>query len=582
MTTKIKIRYRLSVALLLVALLCSACGARQAEPASSKPLLSLLAGIPQDPINQTDGFIYFVDYSAMDSAYNATRPTDAEVFRNARKSDLSYKVWWVVLQGLYDFIQGPWLVLETMPQTVGFSALEVDQAVYFGKTPVQGLILVGNFDADEIRTAYQTNFGLEPKDLDGKTVWCWAENCSDGARSDPEYRMRENPFGGNLGQRQSMIINDDLLMASADQDLVLVHLEAAAGTVPNLADDSSYLAAVNAVIKDADVLQAMIANPTVAQRVANKPPIDDRLPAEIRMGVLETLLVNFEELPPFELLILADAVTDDEQIARLGVVYKDADSAELAAPILLARLASHRPYTHSGLLALSEVLAKRNVTNPRYYVHQEMGRAVLVLEFAAPKATPEEIVSMLSIPYEGIATPPGLVYQLFVGLFHYDDTSWLSTASRAEYEAIQDTSKTIAIDAPDNYTVILIEGAGDNFTYYALKASPPENWENVSNRTLWICNEDERPSLIPEAIVRQIDGGGFLPGTQLNLTWSDQPGAPDSSELGISKIIVTIGITYEGCIKAALKAMENESTLLLTDTDSMFDGKDRLVGVELH
>ena len=578
MTTKIKIRYRLSVALLLVALLCSACGARQAEPTSTKPLLGLLAGIPQDPINQTDGFIYFVDYSAMESAYNATRPTDAEVFHNARKGGLSYKVWWVVWRDLSGLLQEPWLALEAMPQTVGFSALEVDQVVQFGAAPGQGLILAGNFDADAIRNAYQKNFGLEPKDLDGKTVWCWADDCADGARSDPEYRMRENPFGGNRGQRQPMIITDDLLMASADQELVLAYLDSSAGTVPNLADVPSYLAAVNAVSVDAGVLQAMIANPTVAQRIADKLPIDDRLPADIRMATQETMLENFQELPPFELLILADTVTADEQIARLGVVFKDAGSAERAGRILLERLAGHQSAQFHR--PFSEMLAERHVTNPRFYVHQEAGQAVLVLEFATPKATPEEIALMLNIPYQGSATPPGLLYKLFFQMLMMDNTSWLSTASRDELEAIQ--SRTITIDAPDNNTVLLNEGAGDNFTYYALKASPPENWKNVSTGTLWICNEDERPPLIPPAIVRQIDGGGFRPGTQLNLEWSDQPGAPDSSELGINKIIVTIGVTYAGCTEGALEAMENSSTLLLTETDSEFDGKDRLVIVEFH
>lgn len=436
MTTTTEIRYRLSIGLLLVVLLCSACGAKQSEPTSARPLLDLLAGIPQDHISQSDAFIYFVDYSAIESAYNATRPPDAEVFANVREKDESYKVWWVVWRRTSGLLLEPWLMLETMPNRVGFSALEVDQVIQFG-TQSQGLILTGSFDAAAIRTAYQANLGLAMQDLDGMAVWCWAEDCSGGAQIDSEYRMQENPFGGNLGQRQPMIISDDLLMAAADLELVLAHLGAAEGTVPNLADDPDYLAAVNAVSQDADVLQAVIANPTMAQRMANKLPIDDRLSVNIYMAAQETLLENFQELPPFELLILADTVTETEQIARLGVVYKDADSAELAAPILLDRLANHRPITRSGVLAFSEILAEANVTNPRYYVHQEADRAVLVLEFATPKATPEEIIPMLNTLYQGAATPPGLIYKLFLDIFSSDDTSWLSITTQAEFEAIQ-------------------------------------------------------------------------------------------------------------------------------------------------
>lgn len=580
MIANIKIRFRFPVALLLVALICSACGARQVEPTSTNPLLSLLSDIPQDPINQKNEFVYFIDYSAMESAYNATRPADAEEFANLRDSDETYKVWGVVWRNLTGLIQEPWLALESMPQTVGFSALEVDQAIQFGAPPGQGLILAGDFDADAIRTAYQANFALEQKDLDGKTVWCWAKDCADGARKDPKYRMRENPFGGALGQRQPLIIGEEQLMAAADLELVLAHLDATAGAAPNLADDSSYLAAVNAVSKDADVVQSMIANPTVAQRIADRMPIDERLPADKRTATQETMLETFQELPPFELLILADAVTEDEQIARLGIVYKDADTAERAAPILLERLAGHqsvqfqRPFT--------ELLTEYKVTDPRYFVHQGADRATLVLEFPTQKATPKELVQMGEnlFDYEGTTTPPGLLYRLFFQMFMMDETSWLSTASRAELEAIQ--GRTITIDAPDDSSRMLIDGAGDKFTYYASEESPPEEWEDVNSGTLWICSEDERPPLIPKSTVNQLDGGGFQPGTKLNLTWSDQPGAPDSSELGITKIIVTIGVTYEGCIKAAQKAMENSTTLLLTETDSKFDGKDRLVVVEFY
>jgi hypothetical protein len=72
MTTKSQIQNRLRVAVLLVVLLCTACGAKQVESTSNNPLLTLLAGIPQDPISHIESFIYFLDYSALESAYNAT------------------------------------------------------------------------------------------------------------------------------------------------------------------------------------------------------------------------------------------------------------------------------------------------------------------------------------------------------------------------------------------------------------------------------------------------------------------------------------------------------------------------------
>ena len=435
MITKTQVRKRLSVAILLVALLCTACGAKKAESTSTNSLLTLLAGIPQDPISHMENFIYFLDYSAVESAYNATRPPDAEVFANLSESDKSYTVWWVVLRATQGLLGETWFQLETMQETVGFNTLDVDQVIEFGAGISRGLILTGSFDADAISAAYKTNLGLAANDFDGNTIWCWAEDCADGGQSDPRYRFRENPFGGSLGQRQPMIINNDLLMASADLDLVLGHLDAIAGTQPSLADDPEVQAAVNAVSQDADILQAMIANSTIVERIANKLPIDDRLSPEMRSTAQETLLENFQELPLYEMLILADAVTEDEQIARLGIVYKDADSAETAAPILLDRLANHQSV--QTRLPFAEMLVQRNVTDPRYYVHQEANRAVLVLEFPTKKASSDEIVQMLGIDYRGSTTPPGLVYRLFLDMFNADDTGWLSTATRAELEAIQ-------------------------------------------------------------------------------------------------------------------------------------------------
>ncbi len=364
---------------------------------STTPLLSLLAGIPEDPISQTEGFIYFVDYSAMDSAYHATRPADAQEFAGISEADEAHKVWWALLRGIAWSYSRYWQAgMETGPAAVGFSPLEVDQAVQFGVPPSDGLMLAGSFDADAIRTAYQANIGLAPKDFDGVTVWCSGKDPEDGLRIDLSYRVVENPFGGELGRRQPMIISDDLLMSSADLELVLAHAGAVAGTVPNLADAPGYRAAVNAVGEDADVLQATIAGLTMALNIA----------------------------PTFELLVLADVVTGDEQIARLGLVYRDAESAEATAPVLLERLAAYPSFSGRSF---AEMLTPSNGTGLRYYVRQESGRAVLVLEFPAPKATSEEIAAMQDLAgYEGTATPPGWAYRRLSDMFLQRDTNWLS------------------------------------------------------------------------------------------------------------------------------------------------------------
>jgi hypothetical protein len=405
----------LSLSMLVILSLVSACGTKNTGSTDANPLLSLLAGVPQDPVNQSDSFMYFADFSAMESAYAATRPANAAEFSNYAELGDPYTVWWVAVRN----IQSSLLIktlgwLETMPEVVGFSSLDVDRTLEFGTPPNKGLILSGSFDPAAVSAAYQENLGMASTTINEFTLWCAEGDCSNGMQIGLDSQMRENPFGGDLGQRQPMVIGADLLMASPDLDLVLAHLAATAGKQPSLADDANHRAAVNAVSQEAHVIQATIANPVVVERIAGQKPVNS-LSEE-----------NFQELPAFEFFILADVVTEGEQIARLGFVYADAATAKSAAAILLERLENH-PTIQFGGKTVGGMLAERNVTAPRYYVVKEAGRAVLVLEFPTRKATTAEIVPMREVGYEASATPPGLVYRLFMGLLNSNDTGWMST-----------------------------------------------------------------------------------------------------------------------------------------------------------
>jgi hypothetical protein len=390
----------------LTAIFLLACGLFSAPTkTSANPLLTLLAGIPQDPISASKGEIYFMDAAAMEAAYNITRPPNAEVFMNEE-----YAAWWVVGRETLGLLGETLFQMETMPEMTGFSPLEIDQAIQFSAPPSQGLIFMGKFDADAIEDAFEKNLDFKPNDFNGTTLWCWIEGCENGMQIDPGNALRENPFGGRLGQRQPMIISSDLLMASPDLDLVLAHVSARKGKLSSLADDPAYHAAANAVSKDAYVLQAMIVNRTRLQQMVNNPPYD--------------------------LLVMADVVAKDEQITRLGLVYRDIDSPEMVASALLERLASRQSAQFKRRFA--ELLTARNVTSPRHFIYQEADRTVVVLEFPTRKATLDELAQMVNIiTYEGNATPPGLVYRLFFQTFGMEDIGWLSPATQAELEAIQ-------------------------------------------------------------------------------------------------------------------------------------------------
>jgi hypothetical protein len=169
----------------------------------------------------------------------------------------------------------------------------------------------------------------------------------------------------------------------------------------------------------------------MVEGITNRQPVDNRIPPDLRSMAQQRVQENFQELPAFDLFILADVVTAEEQIARIGFVYQDAKIAETAAPILLERLANHPSIQFKPKL-VGELLAERSVTEPRFYVVKESGRAVLVLEFPTRKATSDEIVQMQNIGSQATATPPGIVYRLFSQMIFSDDLCWMSTLTRAE------------------------------------------------------------------------------------------------------------------------------------------------------
>ena len=140
------------------------------------------------------------------------------------------------------------------------------------------------------------------------------------------------------------------------------------------------------------------------------------------------------------------------------------------------------------------------------------------------------------------------------------------------------SSDALELDIPEDVRMEVEAGAPEEqYVFYALKESPPTSWEDFKNKGLWIGRE--RPPLISEELKATIDGGGFLPGTVLTITADS--GVFKSTE-GMN-IIVTIGITFEGSIKAAIDQMEQSPGLiLLTKRDADFNGKEEMVEVSFR
>ena len=140
---------------------------------------------------------------------------------------------------------------------------------------------------------------------------------------------------------------------------------------------------------------------------------------------------------------------------------------------------------------------------------------------------------------------------------------------------------SVELDVPDEVKAELDSGApAGTYIYYALAESPPASWEEFQAQGLSIC--DGRPPLIPQEIVAMVDGGGFLSGTLLSLSSGDFESATQGrvqSVLDMS-VRVSIGVTLQGCIDTAIEGMEESpGSILLTERDADFEGKNRLAEV---
>lgn len=439
MSKLVRVALLLGAISFLAGVSCLSCGSEVSEGPGvrlSTALLSMLGGVPQTPLAQDENFINFVDSFAMESAYGVARPTSPASLTTTQGLDDATAAWMAISANIGKLPHhAPYLWgREDGPEVVGFDMLQVDRALQFGTPPEEGLILVGDFDAEAISAAYEANFDLTARDFEGTRVWTWGDDLQAGFEIDLDNQVLANPFGGMLGRRQPILISDGLLMSSPDLDLVLGHADAAAGNVPSLAEDTRYRAAAEAVAKDASILQAAIAGPVLTQEMGSAEflvPSDGHHSKEAVNQYLEPILADYQELPAYELLLLADTVTASEQVTRLALVFPDAETAENAAAVILSRLDAY-PTLYGD--TFGERLIPVDGSGPRYHVYKDPDWAVLALEFPAPKRSAEELAEAYE---EYGAANLGLAYGEVARMFATHDMSWLTMATRAELEALR-------------------------------------------------------------------------------------------------------------------------------------------------
>jgi hypothetical protein len=419
------------------------------------PLLDALTIIPDTSASRT-GELYYTDISAIQQAYpGATMPADLAAFEAADDAEtpddpfFAEQVWWRIFRNISSGPQSMQMLAvaslqgEDVSGMIGFDLFQTTQLVGYGRPPENATVLYGDFDNDAIRAAY-SDLGFAQADADDADLWCGPDGCESGTQVDPAGRLPSNPFGGNLGRKQPMVIGEGYLMSSAVLPMVEAHIAAVNGEAPMLAEDDRYIAAAEAITQYGPVMQVTILDGEGVLQLQNQPLVppstmlDEDAVTTLRERLTENL-ESYEALPGYNLLIFADTASEDEQIALLGLVYEDLEDAERAAEIIPARLATATSFFIRDLW--SEIFAERRLTPTTTVYESGSGQAVMLLELRTPKATTEEIIEVTTVSLTGSdleLAAPGIAYRILFNALVQSDLSWLSTANTADLQAAID------------------------------------------------------------------------------------------------------------------------------------------------
>ncbi len=423
--------------------------AAQDDPSTEIPLLEMLSRVPDIPESRV-GEMYFNDRVAIMKDYEgALMPDSWAEFDAMNHSDgdsnedaFGWLVWWrIYLNNSSSQLGRNIAVSEEMEQVTGFDFFDVERELFYGTPPSTGTMLEGRFDLESVRDAYST-LGLVEWSTEGAELWCPETGCEAGFEINIGERNPANPFGGDFGRRQPLVLGDGYLMSSPDIDVVEAHIHTFTGTTGSLADVPEYIAGAEAMTSVGSLMQAMILDGETLARIRGDDSIDvlfdPRMTAEQLQEAIHTQLEDFQDLPVYSLMMLGDTATEDEHIGMVALVYGVTGDADLAANIIQERINGYQSlYYRQPLL---DVLTERHL-DVEISIYERGDLAVLLVQFVTPKATPEEIIAITDFNRADNDLQrifPGAAYRLLTQSIFSLDAGWLSTVTRADLEALLD------------------------------------------------------------------------------------------------------------------------------------------------
>lgn len=319
---------------LLFALLLTLQPAAAQPAADAHPLLQLLARVPDDSrLLGGTPTIGYIDYRAVEAARPGagSYATAADFIADSEARTPEAGLWMAATMRIVtgsEIFAYAMRDADVMPAAVGFDLFDIDRVLVFGEPPSQAVFYAGDtLDLDAIAAA------LTARDYTARTdddLIIWSH--PDGRNVDLLNAEPARPFGGDLGRNDPVIGTDGLLMSSPDPDV----MSALQNMRRSLAQSDDHRAAAAAITAgDGLLVQALYLNPLEVGMMPGDPAA---MLFDPNASDAPDPLVDYGELPFYNLAVLADRHEDGDDVAVVALVYLDEATAEAAAAELAARI----------------------------------------------------------------------------------------------------------------------------------------------------------------------------------------------------------------------------------------------------
>lgn len=393
-----------------------------AQDEESSPLLEMLAKIPAELSAQE--WLTYIDYHAIVAARpgapEVTSWDDASAALDSDEQDSP-----LLMSALMSYQSGPQEIAQYLMQAgesidaIGLDLFAIERAIQFANPPASVTILEGDFDNDAITSAF-ADLDYTESDEAGLILLCPAVGCDTGMQTNLANRDPANIFGGHIGRSQPLLLGEDWIASSPSDTALDSVVAAVSDETDSLADLPAYEVAANVLSAKGTLLQAYFILPTaIGGSITDILLMNSRMTQEQVEAILERLEADFEPMPAYSLVVLAEVATAEEDLTVITLIYPDGETAAAAADVLPARIENYTSLVTQQ--AFSEMLEQRGVTSIDTEVVEGEERAALVLTLHAPLPgtdTPE-----------GDSRPQqlGMVYNLFVRSYMMRDLGWLAT-----------------------------------------------------------------------------------------------------------------------------------------------------------